>query len=714
MHICTSVQYSLNFCTYIQNGRFCPNGIGTMVPPHDGRIPHTCPYCQEELIDLKSTTYDYDEKGKYHTNFKFKASASEAQEAAANGCAFWEWFIRDYLDDDGKRKGQGREAGVYFEFTFTDYDHKTGYQQYPFPLKRVYASRHEKNGSSGHGSLKILADEGDPAYQHVEPSERVTPMQSEDNSALARKWMEDCCQTHEKCDRPEAGVAPTRLLEINEDTVRLRASIPGETVSWAALSYCWGGPQPIQTTTATLAQNIDGILISLLPKTIQDAITTTRELGLRHLWVDCLCIIQDDVDDVRKEISLMPEIYRNSTVTISAARARTSREGFLHDVKRPTPQDISFRLRFLCPDGRIGSLVFYGQDEILPHRDPIEDRAWTLQEHLLSQRLLVFGSHQLWWTCRKVHTNLGRGMYFSTYSEIGEIRLRFLNVFLTQRRRYIANIPGQTWLSLVQHYTNRSLTFSYDKLLAISGIAEFYARKMDDEYLAGHFKASLLSSLLWKRHSPILPRPAEYRVPSWSWAAIDGQVRFELYRAPISDDLKLLECKIGLVSEDAPCGAVSSGILTLRGRLRQVLWNEARDTLIDPFPTSGEAHTFFAETIPDAVTNHSTSNATPSEVHCLGICTYTPTPLWRRSLPGQEDVVFGQKRTYQRSGLPKGLLLESKGGETFRRVGIFAFRDVEDLPVENERRLDEGFKCEVEREKREFFEGVEGRLVRII
>ncbi|PVH81566.1 HET-domain-containing protein [Cadophora sp. DSE1049] len=696
--------------------------------PHDGRIAHTCAYCQEELIEPKSIVYPWDKEGKYHTEFRFKASGSRAQEAAANGCSFWEWFIRDYLDDEGKRKRHHKDSGIYFEFAFTNYDEGDAYQQYPYPLRRVYASRHHDSGSSGHGSLKILADEDDPAYKFIEPSPRVTPMSSEENFALARKWMQDCHETHDKCEKPKAGVAPTRLLEIGESTVRLKATTPGETLKWAALSYCWGGPQPVPTTTETLLERTKDIPFSSLPKTIQDAITTTRELNLPYLWVDCLCIIQNDEDDVLRELFIMPEIYRNATVTISAARAGKSSEGFLHDVTRPTPQDISFRLRFLCPDGQIGSVIFYGQDEILPYRDPIEDRAWTLQEHLLSQRLLVFGSRQIWWTCRKVHTNRERSS-FTLYSEIGEIRLRFLNVFVSQRRRYIANIPGQTWLSLVQHYTNRSLTFSYDKLLAISGIAEYYARKMDDQYLAGHFKSSLLSSLLWKRHSAILPRPAEYRVPSWSWAAIDGQVRFELYRAPMSDSLELLDCNIELVSKDVPYGAVSSGTLTLRGRLRQVLWSESRDVLIDPSPASDIPRTFFAETIPDAandrltgIPNHD-STPGPTPIYCLEICTYTPTPSWRRSLPGQEDVVFGRKRTNQRSGVPKGLLLEKQraetedgqgGSEIFKRVGLFAFRDVEDLPVEKEKRDDVKFTEVVEREKVEFFEGREARQVRII
>lgn len=128
--------------------------------PHDGRIPHTCAYCEAELVEPKSFIYSWDEKGKHHTVFKFEASGSRAQEAAADGCLFWEWFIRDYLDDEGKRKRHHEDSGIYFEFTFTDYEEGIAYRQYPYPLRRVYASRHHNSGSSGHGSLKILADEG--------------------------------------------------------------------------------------------------------------------------------------------------------------------------------------------------------------------------------------------------------------------------------------------------------------------------------------------------------------------------------------------------------------------------------------------------------------------------------------------------------------------------------------------------------------------------
>jgi hypothetical protein len=108
---------------------------------------------------------------------------------------------------------------------------------------------------------------------------------------------------------------------------------------------------------------------------------------------------------------------------------------------------------------------------------------------------------------------------------------------------------------MVQHYTDHHLTFLKDKLPAISGIAEYYGRKMGDEYIGGLFKKSLLPSLLWKRELAIRPRPGEYRAPSWSWAAIDGTIRWELHRGITSNFLKFLDHKIELGSDKSPFGA---------------------------------------------------------------------------------------------------------------------------------------------------------------
>jgi hypothetical protein len=86
--------------------------------------------------------------------------------------------------------------------------------------------------------------------------------------------------------------------------------------NYVALSYCWGADQTIKTKLASLVSHEDGIRVETLPKTIQDAIHITRELGIDFLWVDSLCIIQDRAEDLAKEVVDMPHYYSNSVATL--------------------------------------------------------------------------------------------------------------------------------------------------------------------------------------------------------------------------------------------------------------------------------------------------------------------------------------------------------------------------------------------------------------
>src|SRR5438034_1924444 len=68
-----------------------------------------------------------------------------------------------------------------------------------------------------------------------------------------------------------------------------------------------------------------------LPKTFQDAVLLTRALGVRYLWIDSLCIIQDDEKDWKRENPKMGEVYQYATITIAAAHARDSSEGCFYE-----------------------------------------------------------------------------------------------------------------------------------------------------------------------------------------------------------------------------------------------------------------------------------------------------------------------------------------------------------------------------------------------
>jgi hypothetical protein len=164
---------------------------------------------------------------------------------------------------------------------------------------------------------------------------------------------------------PSLFMLPTRLIDVTPTNPTLHITRHGEPGHYAALSHCWGGPQQGQTTRATLKAWTGGIPISDLPQTILDAVIVTRKLGLHFLWVDSLCIIQDDPEDQGMEISRMSQIYRQAYVTIVAASATNCNEGFLH-VRSPSSASITVKLPYRCPDGTLGSIILEDHKPIDP------------------------------------------------------------------------------------------------------------------------------------------------------------------------------------------------------------------------------------------------------------------------------------------------------------------------------------------------------------
>ncbi|KFH40643.1 hypothetical protein ACRE_086520 [Hapsidospora chrysogenum ATCC 11550] len=112
--------------------------------------------------------------------------------------------------------------------------------------------------------------------------------------------------------------------------------------SYAALSYCWGDIAPkFKLTTECIDKARSGILVKTLPKTLQDAILIARTMEIPYIWIDSLCIIQDDEGDKKRELPNMVHIYSGAAVVISAATSRTCEDGFLQ------PRDVSSLLKFV-------------------------------------------------------------------------------------------------------------------------------------------------------------------------------------------------------------------------------------------------------------------------------------------------------------------------------------------------------------------------------
>lgn len=194
-------------------------------------------------------------------------------------------------------------------------------------------------------------------------------------------WVKDCNNHHPKCQRSTDSDAqlPTRLLDLHslpegndfegvagdpralltDATLKLVENGPDSQGQYIALSYCWGKALPYTTTSTNLKKHTKdgGIKYMQLPETLRDAIFLTRYLGIRYLWADCLCIVQDDKADWEREASRMADVYSNAYLTLAATRASHCGEGFLHARKARERRVVSF-----ADDEGSFDLYFYYDD----------------------------------------------------------------------------------------------------------------------------------------------------------------------------------------------------------------------------------------------------------------------------------------------------------------------------------------------------------------
>lgn len=378
---------------------------------------------------------------------------------------------------------------------------------------------------------------------------------------IAGSWLKNCISQHAGNCAHQSNFRPRRLIDTAiygpSEVVKLDADTPLVDVPYATLSYCWGGDQDGKTLRANLALRMQGFNLTDQPKTIQDAITITRALGIRFVWVDSLCIVQDDDDDKVHEITRMHDIYRHSSLTISASRATSSQEGFLSLCKPVDP----IRLGYRGPDGTLGSVILSSSYQF---REPIHSRAWTLQEHSLSARLLIFGTFGMRWVCRAGKLTDGE------QENASHIRNILAEHLLDPQS---ALNPVGEWQDVVLGYSARALTNVEDRLPALSAMATMNcAARSDDQYLAGLWMSSLPRDLLWHVSSGVNWRGAKRDqhagFPSWSWASVTGPI--EGFIPPGRDEvvtLKAINSEVELRNASAPFGQVSHGKLTLEGRL---------------------------------------------------------------------------------------------------------------------------------------------------
>lgn len=340
------------------------------------------------------------------------------------------------------------------------------------------------------------------------------------------EWIRCCDNTHQ-CYPKHPSFLPTRLLDVSDSdsgTVRLLDNGRGHAGpgAYVALSHRWGSPQR-RAKFCTYKSNIEefkcGIDVTRLPKTFQDAVHVTRGLGLQHLWIDSLCIVQDDQDDWETESKFMERVFSSAYCTIAASCASGSSDGFLKS--RPERRCITMQ----GPSGDATYYVCEVIDDFSRDVDQSElnQRGWVLQERALSRRTIYFTETQSYWEC-------GGGVRCETMTKMENRKASFLGDanFPRSAETYVKGMRIELFQDLYERYSRLALSFPSDRPIAIKGLETRLIDTFDTTGGYGILEKYLHRSLLWQRSGDSLKRIESFRsgilVPSWSWMAYDGPI----------------------------------------------------------------------------------------------------------------------------------------------------------------------------------------------
>jgi hypothetical protein len=322
----------------------------------------------------------------------------------------------------------------------------------------------------------------------------------------------------------------------------------GQSEQYVALSHCWGCSPVFTTTKTTLAARKAGFKSEELPPTFGDAIILSRKLGLRYIWIDSLCIIQDDISDWEKEAAKMSEVYTGAYLTICVSSASSDGDGFIQE--RPSPY---VPLTLIRPNGE--EIVV----QLLPERtfpkmpvwptsdkEPLNSRGWTFQERYLSSRKLIFSKEELGWECQTCR--MEESSCIAT-DRVDSYKINELGPRWEQMSYWTANGIYFQWREAVSLYSERALTKETDRLPALAGLAKALAKKTESRYCAGIWADDMPFGLLW-RASDHCSRPRSWLAPSWSWASLIGPVYWTRSLATdpfatLSSMCSVLECMHG-------------------------------------------------------------------------------------------------------------------------------------------------------------------------
>lgn len=489
-------------------------------------------------------------------------------------------------------------------------------------------------------------------------------------------WIKTCKKSHVVCSEAEAAIKinrklPKRVLSVglgNVDDIHLL-----ETDEWLkidepyiALSHCWGKTHNLLLEKATIAGFKQKIPHDKLSKTFKHAIQLAQGLGVRYLWIDSLCIIQDDTKDWETEAAKMASIYEGAYLVVAATGFPDGDAGFL-SLKEPF---ITVEGSF--PDGKpfqlygrrsLGHAAFtwgykspHVEDFINPRSAermvdpadfPLFYRAWCFQERMLATRMVHFTKDEVIFDCLAC-MNCECGALCGHEKDALVPLRRILRTGQKHIPKLIGNrregvtrhnarwsfstddeftLGHELWRDLAVSYSAKQITRKTDGLPAMAGLAVKMAGASAGRYLAGLWEKDLLNGLRWFTVETETDEANDsYTAPSWSWVSVHrgvswGNDSFSEDKFFVDVDFDRTECPPKGLN---PYGEVEYGYIFVTGRIMTLrcflpspggkasLWKEEKDG--DP-----EGHTFQPDN------GYELDKLGLKEVVCLRLCTKART-----------------------------------------------------------------------------------------
>ncbi|RSL65987.1 hypothetical protein CEP53_003525 [Fusarium sp. AF-6] len=550
---------------------------------------------------------------------------------------------------------------------------------------------------------------------------------SESSFDRIKRWINICKTEHAVCSEAEVKITrdlPKRVIDIglesNDGIHVFERDNPAERIDepYIALSHCWGKTQHLVSKKATIDERKRNIPFGIMAKTFQDAVTISRKLGIRYIWIDSLCIIQDDDDDWQTEAAKMASIYNGAELVLSATGSVDGSGGCLFkrdpyvtvsgtfpDGKpwevygRKTLQHSIFgwNVERNMAKGSANPIAGTQQTDVQDH--PLMTRAWCFQERLLATRVLHYTKNEIVFDCLS-----------SMECECGALEKHEEDPLIPARRimktghKYITGTKSlragwgslikplegehkefdqhhELWRDLIVQYSQKQITKRMDGLPAVAGLAHEWRNDLTGKYLAGLWERDLRNHLRWMPDEAE-PEPKEkksgekdeYIAPTWSWLSVQRGVTWGV-ESFIDDkffvevDLSRTDCEPKKIAN--PLGAVKSGYIFLTGRIMPLTFS-VRGRTVWLEKKGHETKKEFQR--PDSMSR--LRNLPDNVVYCLRFCR-RPTTMNAydddsalvlvkadaEARGGQPDEVRGYEHVYQRVGFIRNYMTNAWGHE---------------------------------------------------